>query len=74
MQLAISSYTTSDNFSLSNTSEEKIWKIKKNIDNSKAAGINELSSRFIKDTVNILTKPFSTVLNFLISQGVFSNA
>ena len=74
MQLTISSYTTSDNFSLSNTSEEKIWKIKKNIDNSKAAGINELSSRFIKDTVNILTKPFSTVLNFLISQGVFSNA
>ena len=74
MQLTIISYTTSDNFSLSNTSEEKIWKIKKNIDNSKAAGINELSSRFIKDTVNILTKPFSTVLNFLISQGVFSNA
>lgn len=74
MQLTISSYTTSDNFSLSNTSEEKIWKIKKNIDNSEAAGINELSSRFIKDTVNILTKPFSTVLNFLISQGVFSNA
>ena len=74
MQLTISSYTTSDNFSLSNTSEEKIWKIKKNIDNSKAAGINELSSRFIKDTVNILAKPFSTVLNFLISQGVFSNA
>lgn len=73
MQLTISSYTTSDNFSLSNTSEEKIWKIKKNIDNSEAAGINELSSRFIKDTVNILTKPFSTVLNFLISQGVFSN-
>ena len=74
MQLTISSYTTSDNFSLSNTSEEKIWKIKKIIDNSEAAGINELSSRFIKDTVNILTKPFSTVLNFLISQGVFSNA
>ena len=74
MQLTISSYTTSDNFSLSNTSEEKIWKIKKNIDNSEAAGINELSSRFIKDTVNILTKSFSTVLNFLISQGVFSNA
>ena len=36
----------SDDFCLSNTSEEKILKIIKNIEISKAAGVDKLSGRF----------------------------
>ena len=69
-----SSFTISDDFCLSNTSEEKVLKIMKNIENSKAAGVDKLSCWFLKDGPNILTKPISALCNLSISQGVFPNA
>ena len=51
----------SDDVCLSNTSEEKVLKIMTNIEISKAAGVDKLSSRFLKDGANILAKPISTL-------------
>ena len=66
-----SSFTISDYFCLSNTSEEKVLKIMTNIESSKAAGVDKLSGRFLKDGANILAKPISALCNLSISQGVF---
>ena len=68
-----SSFMISDDFCLSNTSEEKVLKIMTNIESSKATGVYKLSSRFLKDGANILAKPISTLCNLSISQGVFPN-
>ena len=45
-----------------------------NIEISKAAAVDKLSGRFLKDGANILAKPISTLCNLSISQGVFPNA
>ena len=66
-----SSFTISDYFCLSNTSEEKVLT---NIESSKAAGVDKLSGRFLKDGANILAKPISALCNISISQGVFPSA
>ena len=44
-----SSFMISDDFCLDNTFEEKVLKIMTNIDISKAAGVDRLSGRFLKD-------------------------
>ena len=49
-----SSFTTSDDFCLSNTFE--VLKIMTNIESSKATGVDQPSGRFLKDGVNILAK------------------
>ena len=69
-----SSFMISDDFCLSNTSEEKVLKIMTNIEIFKAAGVDKLSGRFLKDGANILAKPISTLCNLSTSQGVFPNA
>ena len=68
-----SSFTISDDFCLSNTSEEKVLKIMINIDSSKAAGVDKLSGRFLEDGANIFAKPISALCNLSVSQGVFRN-
>ena len=45
-----------------------------NNEGSKAAGVDKLSSRFLIDDVNILTKTISAFCNLSILQGVFPNA
>ena len=45
-----------------------------NIESSKAAGVDKLSARFLKDGTNILAKSISRLCNLSISQGVFPNA
>ena len=44
------------------------------IKSSKAAGIDKLSGKFLKDGADILAKPVSTLCNLLISRGVFPSA
>ena len=68
-----SSFMISDDFCLSNTSEEKVLKIMTNIEIFKAAGVDKLFGRFLEDGANILVKPISTLCNLSISQGVFPN-
>ena len=65
-----SSFMISDDFCLSKTCEEKVLKIMKNIESSKAAGVDKLSGRFLKDDANILTKPISAICNLSISQSL----
>ena len=48
-------------FHLSDASEEEVFKIMQNIDNSKAAGIDNLSGQFLKDGAEILTKPITEI-------------
>ena len=51
-----SKFITEKPFHLSDTSEEKVFKIMQNIDILKAAGIGNLSGRFLKDGAEILAK------------------
>ena len=46
----------------------------KNIESSKAAGVDQLSSKFLKDGANVLAKPISALCNLSISLGVFPSA
>ena len=69
-----SSFMISDDFYLNNTSEEIVLKIMASIESSKAAGVDRISGRFLKDGANILVKPISALYNLSISQGVFPNA
>ena len=41
------------------------------IDISKAAGIDKISGRFLKDGANILAKPIAKIFNISISSGLF---
>ena len=72
--ICYSVFTISGNFSLSNTSEENILQIMKNIESSKATGVDKLSSWFLEDGANILEKWISALCNLSISQGFFQNA
>ena len=45
-----------------------------NIESSKAAGVDKLSGRFLKDATNILAKPIYALCNLSISQEFFPNA
>ena len=47
---------SSDDFCLNNTSEEKVLKIRTNVEDSKAAGVVRLSGSFLKDGTNISAK------------------
>ena len=61
-------------FHLSITSEEGVFKIIQNIDISKAAGIDNLSGKFLKDGAEILAKPLSEICNLSITSRAFPNA
>ena len=44
------------------------------IKSSKAAGVDKLSGKFLKDRADILVKSASALCNLSISQGVFPSA
>ena len=46
----------------------------KNIEISKASGVDKLPGRFLKDGAKILSKSISEVCNLSISHGIFPNA
>ena len=59
---------------MNNTSEEKVLKIITNNESSKAAGVDTISCRFLKDGTNILSKSITARCDLSISQGFFLNA
>ena len=61
-------------FHLSITSQEEVFKIIQNIDISKAAGIDNLSGKFLKDGAEILAKPLSEICNLSINSRALPNA
>ena len=55
------------------TPEIKVLEVLRFIDISKAAGIDKISGRFLKDGANILTKPITKIFNISISSGLSSS-
>ena len=61
-------------FHIKSTSEEKFFKIMEKIEIFKAASIDTLSGRFLKDGAEIFSKPISEICNLSISHRIFPNA
>ena len=56
-----------DNFNLSLTTQKKVLEVLQFIDISKAAGIDKVSGRFLKDGANIPAKPITKAINLFPS-------
>ena len=59
------------NFQLLETSPEKVSSILKGLKPSKAAGIDDLSSKFLKDGAHVLARPISQLCNISIKLNSF---
>ena len=68
-----SSFTIAYDFCLIKTSENKVLKIISKIEISNAV-IDRLSGRFLRDTVEILSRPIEEICNLSIYRGVFLDA
>ena len=53
------------------TTEDVVLKLLKNIDISKAAGVDNLPERFLKDGAVILAKPVTKIRNLSIKSKLF---
>ena len=53
-------------FKFTFVSEDSVLRILKNMDENKAAGLDNLSGKFLKDGATILAKPFSQICNLSI--------
>ena len=60
-------------FKFTFVSEDSVLKILKNIDENKAAGIDNLSGKFLKDGATILAKPIFQICNLSIKYSIFPN-
>ena len=58
-------------FQLKPTTEDIVLKLLKNIDISKAAGVDNLPGRFLKDGAVILAKPVTEICNLSIKLKIF---
>ena len=58
-------------FKIPPTEKDYILKILRDIDTSKAAGIDRLLRRFLKDGANVLAKPVTDIYNLSISLSKF---
>ena len=58
-------------FELKPTTEDIILKLLKNIDISKAAGVDNLPGRFLKDGAVILVKPVTEICSLSIKSKIF---
>ena len=54
--------------------EGYLFNVLKNVEVTKAAGLDQISGKFLKDGVRILAKPISELCNFSMALGSFSNA
>ena len=61
----------SDSFNLPTLSENTILTIFKNTNVSKAAGLDNLSDRFLKNGAEVLTKPITDLFNLSTTSGKF---
>ena len=60
-----------DNFNLNLTTEKKVLEVLQFTDIPKAAEIDKILGRFLKDGANILAKPIAKICNISISSGLF---
>ena len=52
-------------------SEETVLKLIKDLDENKAASLNNLSGKFLKDAATVLAKPISQICNLSIKYSIF---
>ena len=67
-------YNLKEKLIFANIQSDKVFKILKNFDETKASGINVLSGIFLKDGANLLTMPLTQLWNLSISSGTFPDA
>ena len=60
-------------FKFTFVSEDSVLKILKNMDENKAAGLDNLSGKFLRDGATILAKPLSEICNLSIKYSTFPN-
>ena len=60
-----------DSFSFTNCSNDQIETILQNLNITKAAGIDNLNSRFLKDGANILSIPLKQICNLSLRLSIF---
>ena len=68
---AKTSYNVFNDFELSNVSEEIIKKTLLSLDTSKAAGMDQISSNFLRDAVEVLAPPLRNIINLSIKLSTF---
>ena len=59
---------------MDSTTESYLFNILKNVEVTKAAGIDQISGKFLKDGVQILVKPISELCNLSLTLGSFPDA
>ena len=64
----------SENFKLESITEGYLFNILKNAEVTEAAGLDQISERFLKDGVRILAKPISELCNLSMALGSFLDA
>ena len=63
-----------ENLIFANIQSDKVFKILKNFDETKAWGIDDLPGTFVKDGAKLLTTPIAQLCNLSISSGTFPDA
>ena len=63
-----------ENLTLDWTTEGYLFKLLKNVEVTKAAGIDQISGKFLKDGARILAKPISQLCNLSMTLGSFPDA
>ena len=64
----------SENFKLDSLTEGYLFDSLKNVEVTKAAGLDQISGKFLKDEAQILTKPISELCNLSMALGSFPDA
>ena len=59
------------NFVLNPTTEETVLKHLQNINTSKAAGLDKLAGKFLKEVASILAAPIKEICNLSINLSIF---
>ena len=64
----------SENFKLDSITEGYLFNVLKNVEVTKAAGLDQISGKFLKDGARILAKPISELCNLSMALGSFADA
>ena len=59
---------------MDSTTEGCLFQLLKNVEVTKAAGIDQISGKFVKDEVRILAKPISVLCSLSMTLGSFPDA
>ena len=68
---AKTSCNVSNDFEFSNVSEEDVKKILLSLDTSKAAGIDQIPAKFLRDGAEVLALPFGNIINLSMKLSIF---